>query len=206
LVLKDLTQEMHREEDRRMHARAAKLLAGFVVLLATGCGDGDKAERPSPTPPPSHAAGSGLSEDALLAVHDEFVTCVQDQDSLGIAAHYSGGRAVSDQEGLGGTEYDDRLSAPKTLARLTKAGKVQYVGLRADRTNRPGTPDLDVFIFVSESEAAAQKGALAQEAGASADQQGLFVSVPLHAAKAKFREASSKALTECEARAQAQAS
>jgi hypothetical protein len=188
-----------------MHARAATLLAGFVVLLATGCGNGDKAERPSPTRTASQAAG-GLSGDALLAVHDEFVTCVQDQDSLGIAAHYSGGRAVSDREGVGGAEYDDQLSAPKTLARLTKTGKAQYVGLRADRTNRPGTPDLDVLIFASKSDAAAQKGALAQEAGVSADQEGLFVSVPLHAATAKFRGASSKALEECEARAQTQAS
>lgn len=188
-----------------MRARAAALLTAFVVLLASGCGDGGKAERPSPTPSASPAAGSRLSKDGLLAVHDEFVTCVQDQDSLGIVAHSSGGRAVSDQEGVGGAEYDDQLSAPKTLARLAKAGKVEYVGLRADRINRPGTPDLDVFIFGSASDAAAQMKALAHEAGASAIQNGLFVTVPLHVAQ-KMREGSNKALDVCEARALAQGS
>src|SRR4051794_3439506 len=114
-----------------MQAHGRLMLVGAAVLLATGCGDGDKAARPSATPAASQAAGGALSEDALLAVHDAFVTCVQDKESLGIATHSSGGRAVSDQEGVGGAEYDDRLGAPKALARLTKAGKVEYVGLRA---------------------------------------------------------------------------
>jgi hypothetical protein len=185
---------------------AATLLAGLVVVFGAGCGDGDDARTSSPAPTASQAAGGALGEDALLAVHDEFVTCVQDQDSLGIAVHYSGGQAVSDREGVGGAEYDDHLSAPKSLARLTKGGKVQYVGIRADRTNRPGTPDLDVLIFASESDAATQSQAVGDEAKASPETEGLFVSVPLHQANAKFRDASRKALAECVARAQAQAS
>ena len=184
----------------------AATLLGLTALFAGGCGDGDKARSSSPTPAVSQAAGGGLSDDALLAVHDEFVTCVQDHDSLGIAVHYSGGRAVSDREGVGGAEYDDHLSAPKSLARLTKGGKVQYVGLRADRTNRPGTPDVDVLIFASESDAARQSQAVADEARVSSEHEGLFVSVPLHEPNSKFREPSRKALAECEARAQAQAS
>src|SRR4051794_30404891 len=158
---------------------ATALLAALAALFGGGCGHADKAQSSSPTPAVSRAAGAGLSEDALLAVHDAFVTCVQDHDSLGIAVHYSGGQAVSDREGVGGAEYDDHLSAPKSLARLTKGGKVQYVGLRADRTNRPGTPDLDVLIFASEPDAAAQSQAVADEARVSAEHEGLFVSVPL---------------------------
>jgi hypothetical protein len=185
---------------------AATLLAGLFAFLGAGCGDGDNARTSSPATTASRAASGALSEDALLAVHDEFVTCVQDQDSLGIAVHYSDGQAVSDREGVGGAEYDDHLSAPKSLARLTNGGKVQYVGLRADRTNRPGTPDLDVLIFASESDAAAQSQAVGDEAKASPEHEGLFVSVPLHEANAKFRDASRKALAECVARAQARAS
>jgi hypothetical protein len=189
-----------------MRVCAATLLAGLAAAFGGGCGDGDKAQSSSPTPAVSQAAGAGLSEDALLAVHDEFVTCVQGHDSLGIAVHYSGGQAVSDREGVGGAEYDDHLSAPKSLARLTKGGKVQYVGLRADRTNRPGTPDVDVLIFASESDAAVQAQAVADEARVSAEHEGLFVSVPVHEPNSKFREPSRKALAECEDRAQAQAS
>jgi len=182
------------------------MVAGVVAMLAAGCGDGQKARTSSPTPAPSQAAGGELSKDALLAVHDELVTCVQNHDSLGIAVHYSNGRAVSDREGVGGAEYDDHLTAPKSLARLTKGGTVQYVGLRADQTNRPGTPDVDVIIFASESEAAKRSHALGDEARAPAEQKGLFVSVPLHEPNSKFRDAASKALTTCEAQAQAKAS
>jgi hypothetical protein len=179
-----------------IRVRAATLLTCLAALFGGGCGEGEKPQ----------AAGGGLSEDALLAVHDEFVTCVQDHDSLGIAVHYSAGQAVSDREGVGGSEYDDHLGAPKSLARLTTGGKVQYVGLRADRANRPGTPDVDVLIFASESDAAAQSQAVGDEAKASPEHKGLFVTVPLHEANAKFRGASRKALAECVARAQAQAS
>jgi hypothetical protein len=189
-----------------MRVCAATLLASLAALFGGGCGDGDEARSSSPTPVVSQAAGGGLSEDALLAVHDEFVTCVQNHDALGIAVHYSGGQAVSDREGVGGSKYDDHLSAPKSLARLTKGGKVQYVGLRADRTNRPGTPDLDVLIFASESDAAAQSQAVADEARGSAEHEGLFVSVPLHEPYSKIPGPSRKALTECEDRAQAKAS
>jgi len=83
---------------------------------------------------------------------------------------------------------------------------VQYVGLRADQTNRPGTPDVDVIIFASESEAAKRSHALGDEARAPAEQKGLFVSVPLHEPNSKFRDAASKALATCEAQAQAKAS
>jgi hypothetical protein len=186
-----------------VHVRAATLFAGLVGLFGAGCGGGDT---PSPTPTATQTERSELSMDALLAVHDEFVTCAQDRDALGIAVHYSGGRAVSDREGVGGAAYDDHLSAPKSLARLTKDGKVQYVGLRADRTNRPGTPDVDVLIFASESEAAKQSAPVGDEAGAAAKQEGVFLSVPLHEPSSKFREASTKAFAECAAQAQAQGS
>jgi hypothetical protein len=189
-----------------MRVCAATLLAALAALFGTGCGDGKTAQISPPTPTASQAAGGPVSKDALLAVHDEFVTCVQDQDALGIAVHYSGGQAVSDREGVGGAEYDDHLSAPKSVARLTKGGTVEYVGLRADRTNRPGTPDVDVLIFASESDAATQSQAVGDEAKASPEQVGLFVSIPLHEANSKFRDASRKALAGCEARAQAQAS
>jgi hypothetical protein len=189
-----------------MRARAATLLVGLAALSGPGCGDGKAPQTSSPTSTASQAVGGAVSKDALLAVHDEFVTCVQDQDALGIAVHYSGGHAVSDREGVGGAEYDDHLSAPKSLARLMKGGTVQYVGLRADRTNRPGTPDVDVLIFASESDAATQSQAVGDEARASPEQEGLFVSIPLHEANSKFRDASRKALAECRARAKAQAS
>ena len=70
---------------------------------------------------------------------------------------------------------------------------MEYVGLRADRINRPGTPNLDVFIFGSESDAAAQMKALAHEAHTAAIQNGLFVTVPLHRAQ-KMRKGSNEAL------------
>jgi hypothetical protein len=63
-----------------------------------------------------------------------------------------------------------------------------------------------VLIFASELDAAAQSQAVGDEAKASPEHKGLFVSVPLHEANARFRDASRKALAECVARAQAQAS
>ena len=93
---------------------------------------------------------------------------------LGLIAHLSGAKAVSDNEGAGGGEYDD-LAAPKTTTGLAKTGAAQFVGLRADTRHRRGTSDVDVLIFRSEGEAEKGAQALGQEAGGEAEQSGLFV-------------------------------
>ena len=139
------------------------------------------------TASPAAAADAALDEDALLLVHDELVTCAQQDDSLGLIAHLSGARAVSDSEGFGGGEYDDSLAAPKTTTGLVKTGGVQFVGLRADSRHRRGTSDVDVLIFRSEDEAQKGAQALAQEAGGKAEQSGVFVNVTLREGKARRR-------------------
>jgi len=166
-----------------------------LVSAAAGCGgDGDDG---SDAPPASHAtaapAAERLDEDALLTVHDNLVTCAQQHDELGLVAHLSGDRAISDSEGAGGGEYDDHLAAPKATVALTGAG-AQFVGLRADTRHRRGTSDVDVLIFRSEDDAAAAREQLAQEAHDSADQVGSFVNVTLRRAKS----AEADALASCE--------
>ena len=157
-----------------------------TVLLGplAGCGGGDDGGKAATaTATPAAAAGAPLDEDALLLAHDEFVTCAQKDDALGLIAHLSGAKAVSDTEGIGGGEYDDSLAAPKTTVGLVKTGAVQYVGLRADTRHRRGTSDVDVLIFRSEDEAQKAAQALAQESEGKAEQAGLFVNVTLRDAK-----------------------
>jgi len=184
-----------------MHPATTALLIAVLALAGAGCGGSDAPKPTAPTPASTSSAGGRLSDDALLAVHDEFVTCVQQADSLGLAAHFSGGRAVSDSEGAGGGEYDDRVSAPKAIARLTKRGEAQYVGLRADTRNRSGTSDFDVLIFRSEEDAAARGTLLENEAGIRPDLNKLFVNVELHRTKPESSRMPSQALADCEARA-----
>ncbi len=174
------------------------VVATVLVGSLSGCGgDGDGGGSAKATATASAAAGVALDEDAQFVVHDELVTCAQKDDSLGLIAHLSGGRAISDTEGVGGGEYDDTLAAPKATTALVKTGAVQYVGLRADSRHRTGTSDVDVLIFRSDDEA--QKGAqvLAQESGGKAEQSGLFVNATLREGKA----ADAAALERCEGEA-----
>ena len=163
-----------------------RILVPAIVVTAVlaGCGGGDDkdATPAAKATATATAAGGKLDEDALLAVHDDFVTCVQREDALGLVAHLSGDQAISDTEGTGGGEYDDHLAAPKATVALTGAG-AQFVGLRADTRHKSGTSDVDVLIFKSEDEAAKARGQLAQEAGGKAEQSGVFVNVTLHPAK-----------------------
>jgi hypothetical protein len=170
--------------------------AAVVALgLLTGCGGGGDGADPTPAAKASPAAAAGqLDEDALLAVHDNLVTCAQQEDSLGLVAHLSGDQAISDTEGVGGGEYDDHLAAPKATVALTGAG-AQFVGLRADTRHRKGTSDVDVLIFPSEQEATDAREQLAQEAGGKAEQAGVFVNVTLRSADG----AEADALARCEA-------
>jgi hypothetical protein len=168
-----------------------------IVVAASGCGgDSGKTEIKSPATAAPSANAQRLDEDALLAVHDEFVVCAQKEDALGLIAHYGDGHAVTDSEGAGGGEYDDNLSAPKAIARLIGGEKAQYVGMRANRRDKGRTPNLDILIFPSESEASAEAASLGQEAGAPADQQGLFVTVPLDA-KTRVPKATAGPLAAC---------
>ena len=158
----------------------AVLLA--TLLLAAGCGGGDDGDATPAAKSTATAAAGKLDEDALLAVHDNLVTCAQQHDELGLVAHLSGDQAISDTEGSGGGEYDDHLAAPKATVALTGAG-AQFVGLRADTRHNTGTSDVDVLIFPSEEEAATGREQLAQEAGSKAEQSGMFVNVTLREAK-----------------------
>ena len=157
---------------------AAVLLA--TLLLAAGCGGGDDDDATPAAKSTATAAAGTLDEDALLAVHDNLVTCAQQHD-LGLVAHLSGDQAISDTEGSGGGEYDDHLAAPKATVALTGAG-AQFVGLRADTRHKTGASDVDVLIFPSEDEAATGREQLAQEAGGKAEQAGVFVNVTLRGA------------------------
>ena len=145
-----------------MRRLATVVLLASAVLLG-GCGGGDDdGGKAAATASPAPAAGAPLDEDAL-----------------GLVAHLSGDKAVSDSEGAGGGVYDDTLAAPKATVSLTGAGGVQFVGLRADTRNHRGTSDVDVLIFRSEEEAAKGAETLGEEASGAA-QSGLFVNVPLH--------------------------
>jgi hypothetical protein len=159
---------------------AAVLLA--TLLLAAGCGGGDDDDATPAAKSTATAAAGKLDEDALLAVHDNLVTCAQQHDDLGLVAHLSGDQAISDTEGSGGGEYDDHLAAPKATVALTGAG-AQFVGLRADTRHKTGASDVDVLIFPSEDEAATGREQLAQEAGGKAEQTGVFVNVTLRGAE-----------------------
>lgn len=177
---------------RRNRVSTLRLADRFVIVAAVlaglslaACAGSDDQGGSSSTPPPSAQAdeSSGkLDENALLAVNDEFVTCVQQEDVLGLVVHYSDGKAISSTEGVGGAEYNDKLSAPKTIGTLVDGGTAQYVGLRANTREESEAADVDVLILPSESEAAAEGGRLAKEAETEADQKGLFVIVPLNAA------------------------
>ena len=168
----------------RLPGRFVVVAAVLAALSLAACGGGDdqggSASSPTPGAPPGESSGK-LGEDALLAVNDEFVTCVQQEDVLGLVVHYRDGKAVSSTEGIGGAEYNDKLSAPKTIGTLVDAGKAQYVGLRANTREGSEAADLDILIFPSESEAAAEAGQLAKEAESEPDQKGLFVTVPVGA-------------------------
>jgi hypothetical protein len=171
-----------------------------TVLLGSlsGCGGGgDDGVSASATHSPSAASAAPIDEDALLLVHDELVTCAQQDDSLGLVAHLSGDRAVSDSEVSGGGEYDDTLAAPKTTTGLVETGALQFVGLRADTRHRRGTSDIDVLIFGSDDEAQKGAQALAQESGGKAEQAGLFVNVTLRDGKG----AAASSLERCEGEA-----
>jgi hypothetical protein len=176
-----------------------RLLVPVVAsaALLAGCGGGGDGADPAATQTATAAAAARLDEDQLLAVHDNLVTCAQQQDSLGLVAHLSGNQAVSDSEGVGGGEYDDHLAAPKATVALTGTG-AQFVGLRADTRHRKGTSDVDVLIFPSEQEAAKAREQLEQESGGKAEQDGLFVNVTLR--QAKTAEADTLARCEAEAR------
>ena len=175
-------------------------LLTIAVLLAslgpvTGCGGGDDGgdKGASGTATGTAAAGAALDEEALLTVHDNLVTCAQQNDDLGLVAHLSGNQAISDSEGVGGSEYDDRLAAPKATVALTGAG-AQFVGLRADTRHRQGTSDVDVLILPSDEDAAEAREQLAQEAGGKAEQAGVFVNVTLREAS----DAAADTLARCE--------
>jgi len=166
-----------------------RLLTTAVLLaslgLVGGCGGGgdagsDTGSRATATG--TAAAGASLDEDALLTVHDNLVTCAQQNDDLGLIAHLSGNQAISDSEGVGGGEYDDHLAAPKATVALTGGG-AEFVGLRADTRHRNGTSDVDVLILPSEEDATDAREQLAQEAGGKAEQAGVFVNVTLREAK-----------------------
>lgn len=172
----------------------AVMLATLGLVIGCGGGDGDTAKQGTATAGP--AAGGTLDEDALLAVHDNLVTCAQQHDELGLVAHLSGDQAISDSEGAGGGEYDDALAAPKSTVALTGAG-AQFVGLRADTRHRRGTSDVDVLIFPSDDAAAKGREQLADEAGDKAEQSGVFVNVTLRAAKG----AEADVLASCEEQA-----
>lgn len=158
------------------------LPAIVVTAILAGCGGGGEGDKTPAAGATATAAGSTLDEDALLAVHDNLVTCAQHEDTLGLVAHLSGNQAISDSEGSGGGEYDDHLAAPKATVALTGAG-AQFVGLRADTRHKTGTSDVDVLIFPSEEEAAKAREQLAQESGGKAEQSGVFVNVTLREAK-----------------------
>ena len=177
-----------------MRLLAPALLVATLGLLAGCGGGGDGADQTKKTTATATAAAAQLDEDALLSVHDNLVTCAQQEDSLGLVAHLSGNQAISDTEGVGGGEYDDHLAAPKATVALTGAG-AQFVGLRADTRHRRGTSDVDVLIFRSEQEAADAREQLAQESGGDAQQDGVFVNVTLREAKA----AAADMLARCEA-------
>lgn len=179
--------------------RLLATVAGVVLLGSlSGCGGGDDGGKSATaTASPAAAAAAPLDEDALLLVHDELVTCAQQDDALGLVAHLSGAKAVSDSEGSGGGEYDDSLAAPKTTTGLVKTGAVQFVGLRADTRHRRGTSDVDVLIFRSDAEAEKGAQALGQEAGGDAEQSGRFVNVTLRAGKG----ADAASLERCEGEA-----
>jgi hypothetical protein len=176
-----------------MRLLAPALLVATLGLLA-GCGGGGDGADQAAKKTATATAAAELDEDALLTVHDNLVTCAQQEDSLGLVAHLSGNQAISDSEGVGGGEYDDHLAAPKATVALTGAG-AQFVGLRADTRHRRGTSDVDVLIFPSEQEAADAREQLAQESGGDAQQDGVFVNVTLREAKA----AEADTLARCEA-------
>src|SRR5690349_10137817 len=101
-----------------------RIMRGLVpaiaaVALLAGCGGdgGDSASKAKAKATATAAAGT-LDENALLTVHDNLVTCAQQHDALGLIAHLSGEQAISDTEGAGGGEYDDRLAAPKATVAL----------------------------------------------------------------------------------------
>jgi hypothetical protein len=114
-----------------------------------------------------------------------------------VIVHYRDGQATSDTEGVGGGVYEEKLSAPRAIGSLLDAGKAAYVGVRSNAREGTKTPDLDILIFPSESEAAAQAASLSDEAGAPADHQTLFVTVPVSKKNAEAPADSAKALAGC---------
>jgi hypothetical protein len=185
------------EEDRHMRLATVALLAGLVM---SGCGgddkpgDGDKkpaASTPSATAPLVADPAAPLDEDALLGVHDALVTCAQGEKALGLVTHLSGNRSISDKEGVGGSEYNDRLAAPKATRELTRSG-AQYVGLRM------GKGGVDILIFPTDEEAGAGIRAVGDEAGTESASSGVFVNV---AVKRSVSDAVRNAVERCEAEA-----
>lgn len=136
-----------------------------AVLAIAACGR-DDGPRPAAATP---------QRDALVATHDEFVTCVQKHDELGLTVRYRDGQAVaSTGEGHVRGKFDDRVSAPGAIGALVERGAAQYVGLRS------GTgPDLDVLILPSPADAEAAAARIAGETGRSPGRTGAFVTVPL---------------------------
>jgi hypothetical protein len=61
-----------------------------------------------------------LDEIALLAVHDNLVTCAQQHDELGLVAHVSGEQVISDSEVLGvaSTTTTSRHRRPPSRSRV----------------------------------------------------------------------------------------
>lgn len=160
------------------------MVALLAVALLAGCGDDasdDAGVQPAGSPAPTdRGAGAKLDEDALLAVNDNFVTCLQRRDELGVQVHYSNGQAASAGEGSGGAVFDDDLSAPKAIGELIDAGQAQYVGIRDNkRDDENRTPQLDILILASETDAETASAKLRQEAGRQPTTDGLFVAVPL---------------------------
>ena len=181
-----------------MRLLAPALLVATLGLLA-GCGGGGDGADQTKKKTATATAAAQLGEDALLAVHDNLVTCAQQHDELGLVAHLSGDQAISDTEGSGGGEYDDHLAAPKATVALTGAG-AQFVALRADTRHNTGTSDVDVLIFPSEDGAASGREQIAQEAGGKAEQSGVFVNVTLREATG----ATADTLASCEEEASRQ--
>jgi hypothetical protein len=165
--------------------RRAVLLLCLLLPALAGCGGSDKASTPTATATATAteqaAAGGGLSEDELLAVHDEVYECLR-KAQLGVLASYQDGEA-SVAESVQQPVYDSRLAAPRTESRLLDAGDASFIGIRANRRVKPGrrAPDWDLLVFPSEEAALAALPDLEAEAR-SVTPQSVYVRVARRAA------------------------
>lgn len=172
-----------------MRLATVAVLAGLAMC---GCGDEDKPAASTPTPsvgaPLVADAAAPLDENALLGVHDALVTCAQGEEALGVVTHLSGHRSISDKEGVGGSQYNDRLAAPKATLAAARSG-AQYVGLRM------GEGGVDILIFPTEDAASAGIRTAGNEAGTEAASSGVFVNLSV---KSSVSDAVRQAVDRCE--------